>query len=84
MSKCRRGLHWCTAKGLNPFAKHSPLHNAVLLQVFVAVTVINRVDLAAVMKAKRFCSKVIENDKSSRNVPCIGSIPLLTNRTHEM
>jgi PAS domain S-box-containing protein len=40
---------WGTAEGNGPFAKHSPLHNAVLLQLFIAVTSITGLILAAVI-----------------------------------
>ncbi len=33
---------WGTAHGYGPFVNHSPLHNAGLLQIFVAVTSLNR------------------------------------------
>jgi PAS domain S-box-containing protein len=40
---------WGTAEGNGPFAKHSPLHNVVLLQLFIAVTTVTGLILAAVI-----------------------------------
>ena len=40
---------WGTAEGNGPFAKHSPLHNVVLLQLFIAVTSVTGLILAAVI-----------------------------------
>ncbi len=40
---------WGTAEGNGPFVKHSPLHNAVLLQLFIAVTSVTGLILAAVI-----------------------------------
>ena len=40
---------WGTAHGNGPFAKHSPLHDAALLQIFIAVTSITGLVLGAVI-----------------------------------
>jgi PAS domain S-box-containing protein len=40
---------WCTAAGYGPFVRHNPLHNAILLQVFIAVTSVTGLILAAVV-----------------------------------
>jgi PAS domain S-box-containing protein len=40
---------WGTAAGYGAFVKHNPLHNAVLLQVFIAVTSVTGLILAAVV-----------------------------------
>ena len=40
---------WGTAEGNGPFAKQSPLHNVVLLQLFIAVTSVTGLILAAVI-----------------------------------
>lgn len=43
---------WGTAHGNGPFVNHSPLHNAVLLQLFVAVTSLTGLILAAVINER--------------------------------
>jgi PAS domain S-box-containing protein len=40
---------WATAQGNGPFAKHNPLHDAALLQIFIAVTAITGLALGAVI-----------------------------------
>ena len=40
---------WGTAHGHGPFVRHSPLHNAVLLQLFLAVLAISGLSLAALI-----------------------------------
>jgi PAS domain S-box-containing protein len=40
---------WGTAHGNGPFAKHNPLHDAALLQIFIAVTAITGLVLGAVI-----------------------------------
>ena len=40
---------WGTAHGNGPFAKHDPLHDAALLQIFIAVTAITGLVLGAVI-----------------------------------
>ena len=40
---------WGTAAGYGSFVKHNPLHNAILLQVFIAVTSVTGLILAAVV-----------------------------------
>lgn len=44
---------WSTAAGYGAFVKHNPLHNAVLLQVFIAVTSVTGLILAAVVTERR-------------------------------
>jgi len=44
---------WGTAQGFGPFVKHTPLHNAALLQVFIAVTSLTGLILAAVMNERQ-------------------------------
>lgn len=43
---------WGTSKGFGPFVNHSVLHNAVLLQVFIAVTSLTGLVLAAVISER--------------------------------
>jgi PAS domain S-box-containing protein len=43
---------WGTAQGYGPFVNHSPLHNAVLLQIFIAATSLTGVILAAVISER--------------------------------
>src|SRR5207302_646820 len=40
---------WGTGHGNGPFVRHDPLHNAVLLQVFIAVTSVTGLILAAII-----------------------------------
>ena len=40
---------WGTAQGNGPFVKHNPLHDAALLQIFIAVTAITGLVLGAVI-----------------------------------
>jgi len=44
---------WGTAHGFGPFVNHTPLRNAVLLQVFIAVTSLTGLILAAVISEKQ-------------------------------
>jgi len=44
---------WGTAKGDGPFVKHNPLHNAILLQLFIAVTSVTGLILAAVITERK-------------------------------
>ena len=44
---------WGTAHGNGPFVRHDPLHNAVLLQLFIAVTSVTGLILAAVLTERR-------------------------------
>jgi PAS domain S-box-containing protein len=44
---------WGTAHGFGPFVNHAPLHNAVLLQIFIAVTSLTGLILAAVISEKQ-------------------------------
>jgi PAS domain S-box-containing protein len=43
---------WGTALGYGPFVEHSPVHNAVLLQLFLAVISITGLTLAAVISER--------------------------------
>jgi len=43
---------WGTAQGFGPFVSHKPLHNAVLLQLFLAVIAITGLMLAAVINER--------------------------------
>jgi signal transduction histidine kinase len=43
---------WGTAQGFGPFVSHNPLHNAVLLQLFLAVIAITGLMLAAVINER--------------------------------
>ena len=54
---------WGTAKGFGPFVNHSPLHNAVLLQIFIAVTAFTGLILAAVINEKEHIGKAFENSE---------------------
>ena len=54
---------WGTAHGFGPFVNHSPLHNAVLLQVFVAVTSLTGLILAAVINEREHIGEAFETEK---------------------
>jgi PAS domain S-box-containing protein len=54
---------WGTAHGYGPFVNHSPLHNAVLLQVFVAVTSLTGLILAAVINEREHIGEAFESEK---------------------
>jgi len=54
---------WGTARGYGPFVNHSPLHNAVLLQVFVAVTSLTGLILAAVISEREHIGEAFESEK---------------------
>jgi integral membrane sensor domain MASE1 len=43
---------WGTGRGFGPFVSHSPVHNAVLLQLFLAVISITALTLSAVMSER--------------------------------
>ena len=51
---------WGTANGYGPFVNHSPLHNAVLLQVFIAVTALTGLVLAAVISEREHLQERVE------------------------
>lgn len=51
---------WGTSKGFGPFVNHSPLHNAALLQVFIAVTSLTGLVLAAVITEREQLQKRVE------------------------
>ena len=54
---------WGTAHGFGPFVNHTPLHNAVLLQVFVAVTALTGLILAAVINEREHIGEAFESEK---------------------
>ena len=54
---------WGTAHGCGPFVNHSPLHNAVLLQIFVAVTSLTGLILAAVINEREHVGEAFESEK---------------------
>jgi PAS domain S-box-containing protein len=54
---------WGTAHGFGPFVNHTPLHNAVLLQVFVAVTALTGLVLAAVINEREHIGEAFESEK---------------------
>jgi len=51
---------WGTALGYGPFVEHSPVHNAVLLQLFLAVISITGLMLAAVISERLHISEAFE------------------------
>jgi PAS domain-containing protein len=44
---------WGTARGLGPFVNHAPLHNAVLFQAFIAITLLTGLVLAAAINERQ-------------------------------
>jgi len=54
---------WGTAHGFGPFVNHTPLHNAVLLQVFAAVTSLTGLILAAVINEREHVGEAFESEK---------------------
>jgi PAS domain S-box-containing protein len=52
---------WGTAHRFGPFLNHTPLHNAMLLQVFIAVTSLTGLILAAVMNERDYIRKALES-----------------------
>lgn len=54
---------WGTAAGFGSFVKHNPLHNAILLQVFIAVTSVTGLILAAVV-TERFRTEERMSDQA--------------------
>jgi len=54
---------WGTARGLGPFVNHAPLHNTVLLQVFIAVTSLTGLMLAAVINEKEHLGAAFETNQ---------------------
>jgi len=51
---------WGTARGFGPFVNHSPLHNAVLLQIFIAMTSLTGIILAAVISEREHLQAHVE------------------------
>ena len=58
---------WGTAHGFGPFVNHSSLHNAVLLQIFVAVTSLTGLILAAIINEREHISEAFETEKKLLN-----------------
>jgi PAS domain S-box-containing protein len=58
---------WGTARGLGPFVNHTPLHNAVLLQIFVAVISLTGLILAAVINEREHIGEAFESEKKLLN-----------------
>jgi len=54
---------WGTAHGFGPFVNHTPLRNAALLQVFVAVTALTGLILAAVINEREHIGEEFESEK---------------------
>jgi PAS domain S-box-containing protein len=54
---------WGTAEGFGPFVNHGPLHNAVLLQVFIAVTSLTGLILAAVINEREHIGEAFKSSK---------------------
>jgi PAS domain S-box-containing protein len=54
---------WGTAHGHGPFVNHSPLHNAVLLQIFVAVISLTGLILAAVINEREHIGEEFESER---------------------
>ncbi len=51
---------WGTLRGFGPFVNHSPLHNAVLLQIFIAVSALTGLVLAAVISEREDFQERVE------------------------
>ena len=69
---------WGTAKGFGPFVNHAPLHNAVLLQVFIAVTSLTGLILAAVINEREHIGEAFRNREKT-----IGEIEATNERLEE-
>jgi len=54
---------WGTSHGHGPFVNHSPLHDVMLLQVFVAVTSLTGLILAAVINEREHLGEAFESEK---------------------
>ena len=52
---------WGTAQGNGPFVKHDPVHNAVLLQSFLAVLSVSGLSLAAVISERARAEYALRN-----------------------
>lgn len=55
---------WGTAQGNGPFVKHSPLQNAELLQLFIAVIAVTGLILAAVVKERQVITEAVETKET--------------------
>jgi len=53
---------WGTARGAGPFISHSPLRNAELLQLFIAVTSLTGLILAAVISERQRIAEALESE----------------------
>jgi PAS domain S-box-containing protein len=58
---------WGTAHGLGPFVNHTPLHNAVMLQILVAVISLTGLILAAVINERENIGEAFESEKKLLN-----------------
>lgn len=54
---------WGTARGFGPFVNYTPLRNAVLLQMFIAVTSLTGLILAAVINEREHIGEAFESEK---------------------
>ena len=54
---------WGTAQGFGPFVSNTPIHNAILLQGFIAVTSLTGLILAAVINEREQFGEAFENEK---------------------
>lgn len=54
---------WGTARGFGPFVNHAPLRNAALLQMFIAVTSLTGLILAAVINEREHIGEALESEK---------------------
>jgi PAS domain S-box-containing protein len=54
---------WGTARGFGPFVNHTALHNAVLLQLFIAVTSLTGLMLAAVINERERLGVAFESER---------------------
>jgi PAS domain S-box-containing protein len=54
---------WGTAHGFGPFVSHTPLHNAVLLQLFIAVNTMTGLMLAAMINEREHIGEAFESEK---------------------
>jgi signal transduction histidine kinase len=52
---------WGTAHGYGPFVKHGPIHDAILLQLFLAVLSVSGLTLAAVINERTHAEYALRN-----------------------
>ena len=82
--QCRR---LGTAQGFGPFVSNTPLHNAILLQGFIAVTSLTGLILAAVINEREQFGEAFENEKQLlREIESVkkGLEERVAERTHEL